>query len=323
MSSTAEAPIADLPSGEPVPSSTPTPAPKPKPLPLGALLAAAPSNIDAFLAHLQRCFSTPSGIDTVLLFVCYISRFTSSALTTLVQPALHRSAARLIAIASALPPSTTIFFDAKALPSNTVAFVLELAKRLKNLSGLTSEARTIMRLWGLLGMYFWGRRLVFKLRAEKDGTAEKKDTPFEKSLAWSQLTACVLFQALENGAYLSSKGILGWAPATQVKMGRWSARFWGSFVALEFVRLYHESAKRGRRTTTEKFAGGKTMAVYRKEEADYAATWRKSLVRYMAWAPLTVHWGLEQGLVPDMAVGALASVPSVIQMRDLWRQTAA
>ncbi|KAI0406590.1 hypothetical protein F4802DRAFT_613158 [Xylaria palmicola] len=332
-SSTELTATSDLPTGEPVPSSAPpAPAPKGKPLPLRELLAAAPSNVDAFLAHLQRCLATPTGIDTVLLFVCYASRLAATGLTTLAQPALERSAGRLVALASALPPSATLLFDARALPSSGVALVLALARRLRALSGLTSEARTIMRLWGLLGMYFWARRLVLKRRQQKQegeagatttATTSSGEGRLDTTIAWSQLAACVVFQALENGAYLSSKGVLGWAPATQVRAGRWSARFWGSFVALELVRLLRESARRGRRTRDERLGGGtKTVAVAEREEREWAAGWRKALVRNLAWAPLTVHWSLAQGLVPDAAVGALACIPGAIQMRDLWRNTA-
>ncbi|KAI0202955.1 hypothetical protein F4808DRAFT_62674 [Astrocystis sublimbata] len=330
MSSSAETTSAptDLPTGDPVPySSPPLPLPKPASLPLRELLSATPSNIDAFLAHLQRCLSTPSGVDTVLMFVSYTSRLSSAVLTTLVQPALQRSAARLIALAAALPPSATLVFDAKTLPSTSVALVLDLAKRLKALAGLTSEARTITRLWGLLSMYFWARKLVLQRKKEADlnqTTSSSTSTDnFETAIAWSQLTACAIFQALENGTYLSSKGILGWAPKTQAKAGVWSARFWGSYVMLEFVRLFYESSKRGGRTRSEKFAGGKTVAVVEKEEKEWAGAWRNSLLRNAAWTPLTVHWSLEQGLLSDMAVGALASVPGCMGMHDLWRKTAA
>jgi hypothetical protein len=323
MSTTEITTTTDLPTGDPVPSSAaPSPAPKPRPFPLRELLIATPSNVDAFLAHLQRCLSTPSGIDTVLLFTCYSSRLGSTVLTSLVQPALQRSAKRLVALAASLPPSATLVF-ARAMPSSGVALVLELARRLKALSGLASEARTILRLWGLLGMYFWARRLVLRWRENK--TSPKKqggEDRFETSLAWSQLGACIVFQGLENAAYLSSKGVLGLSPASQAKAARWSARFWGSFVGLEIVRLFYESSKRGRRTRAEKFAGDKTVTVFEREEREWTETWRKSVVRNLAWAPLTLHWSLEQGLVSEMTVGALASIPSVLQIRDLWRGTA-
>ncbi|XXG96558.1 hypothetical protein Hte_002843 [Hypoxylon texense] len=326
----------DLPSGEPVPSSAPTPAPKPKPFPLGALLAAAPSNVDAFLAHLQRCLQTPSGIDTVLLFLCYTSRLSASLLEAATRPAVARSARNLLALAAALPPNAALVFSAKVLPSSGATLVLTLAKRLRALSVLLSDARTFLRLWGLLNMYFWARRLVVKWRESKTqqtqsnsdekssgASSPSKEDRVETAISWVQLSTCVIFQSLENAAYLSSKGVLGWSPAAQRRAGLWSARFWAAFVGAELGRLAYESRKRGRRTRAEKFAGGsKTAAEVQREEAEWAGAWRRSVARNLAWAPLTLHWSSEAGLLGETAVGALASVPGVIQMRDLWRRTA-
>ncbi|KAI0013972.1 hypothetical protein F4779DRAFT_639112 [Xylariaceae sp. FL0662B] len=335
MSSTADATATtDLPSGDPVPSSAaPAPHhhphhPKPEPRTLRALLATAPSNADAFLAHVQRCLQTPSGIDTCLLFLCYTSRLGSAALETLTRPALARSAERLVALASALPPSATLIFTTAALPSRGAALALRLARRLKAFSVMLSDARAFLRLWGLLGMYFWFRRLVAaaKLRrseeAEKPSSSSSSPDKVETALAWAQLSACVVFQALENGAYLSSKGVLGWAPATQGRAGRWSARFWAAFVGMEIGRLFYESHRRGRRTRAEKLAGGKTVAEVEREEREWSDNWRKTLVRQLAWAPLTVHWSLDQGILSELGIGLLASIPGTIQMRDLWRRAA-
>jgi hypothetical protein len=316
MASTTElAATTDLPSGDPVPAAA-APPPQPKPFPLKSLIAAAPSNADAFLAHVQRCLQTPSGIDTVLLFLCYTSRFSAAALETLVRPAIERSAKQLLALASALPPSATIFFSSKALPSSTATLVLLLAKRLKAFSLLLSDVRTFMRLWGLLGMYFWGRGLLLKARQPS-----AKSDRVETTISWCQLTACVIFQSLENGAYLASKGVLGWAPASQIRAARWSARFWSTFVGLELGRLLYESHKRGQRTRRERI-GDKTVAQVEKEESEWADTWRKSVARNSAWFPLTIHWSSEQPLVSELAIGTLASIPGIIQMRDLWRRTA-
>ncbi|KAI1340500.1 hypothetical protein F5Y15DRAFT_378804 [Xylariaceae sp. FL0016] len=311
----------DLPSGQPVPSSA-APPPKPKPFPLRDLIAATPSNADAFLAHLQRCLQTPSGIDTCLLFVCYTSRLSAALLNSLTQPAIQKSANKILAIANALPPSATLIFSSKVLPSPSVAILLTISNRLKALSVLTSEARTILRLWGLLSMYFWARRLVLALRQPRESAANTAADKLERSISWAQLVACVIFQALENASYLSSKGVLGFAPATQGKMARWSARFWGSFVGIEIGRLFYEAHKRSRRTRAEKFANDKSVAIMEREESEWAETWRKSVIRNMAWAPLTLHWSLEQGLVNETTIGALACIPGFLQMRDLWRRTA-
>lgn len=325
---------ADLPSGEPVPTSG-APLPKPKPIHLKGLFQTAPSNIDAFLAHLHRCLQTPSGIDTLLLFIGYTSRLSASVLQALTGPAIQRSAKQLLAIADALPPSATLVFaTTKSFPfSPSVALVLRVAKRLKALSVLLSEIRTFMRLWGLLNMYFWGRGLVLKWRQSKNPPQSSSDekekaaktAPTDKvetTIAWAQLTACVVFQSLENATYLSSKGILlDWAPATQGRAARWSARFWGAFVGIELGRLLYESHKRGQRSARERI-GSRTVAEAERDEREWGEAWRKSVVRNLAWAPLTVHWSLEKGLVGEMAIGALASIPGVIQMRDLWRRTA-
>ncbi|KAI1484515.1 hypothetical protein F5X96DRAFT_438669 [Biscogniauxia mediterranea] len=351
MSSTEVLPpsTSDLPTGEPVPSAL-EPAPKPKPFPFRDLVAALPSNTDAFLAHLQRCLQTPSGIDTTLLFVCYVSRLSAALLETATRPAIQRSASQLLALASSLPPSATLVFSSKALPSSGTVVALALARRLKALSALLSDARTFLRLWGLLGMYFWGRRLVFKWRESRasdqqqpsqqqqdqqpqnqqqpekktsSGISSSSSDRLETSIAWAQLLSCVVFQALENGAYLASKGVLGLAPSSQAKAFRWSARFWGTFVGLELGRLWYEAHRRARRTRAERFGGGeKSAAAVEREERDWADAWRKSVVRNLSWFPLTLHWSLEQGLVNELAIGALASIPGYIQMRDLWRRTA-
>ncbi|KAI1144535.1 hypothetical protein F5Y05DRAFT_407924 [Hypoxylon sp. FL0543] len=322
---------ADLPSGEPIPSSAPAPAPVPKPLPIKEVIAAAPSNVDAFLAHVQRCLQTPSGIDTTLLFLCYTSRFAASALEALTRPAIRRSANQLLALAASLPPSATLVFTAKALPSHGVARILELARRLRAFSAMLTDARTFLRLWGLLNMYFWARRLILARRQRRaedekqEGVANaraKEGDRVETAISWLQLGTCVVFQALENGAYLSSKGVLGWGPAAQRRASLWSARFWAAFVGAEVGRLLYEGHRRGLRSREDKFAGGKSAAQVQAEEAEWNDAWRKSVLRNLAWAPLTVHWSLERGLLGEMAVGALASVPGVIQMRDLWRRTA-
>lgn len=311
--------ISDLPTGEPVPLSSPMPSspsssssPPAKPsLPLRALLSRAPRNVDAFLAHLQRCLSTPAGIDTVLLFVCYTSRLSSSLLAALAKRALHRSAADWIALVSASRTTVVAIPSINRLPSTAAAAAsLLLAKRLKNLSSLLSEARTIMRLWGLLGMYFWAKRLIAQSLSEKDPGS--KPTTLASLVSYSQLATCVAFQALENGAYLSSRGVLGWSPATQGWAMKWSARLWGVYVGIELGKLAAEKVAAAR-------GGG------RKEEEKGAAAearWRNAFVRNLAWAPLTVHWGSDTGFVEDWMVGALATVPGVVQMTELWRQTA-
>ncbi|KAK0738475.1 hypothetical protein B0T18DRAFT_335399 [Schizothecium vesticola] len=262
------APIASLPSGAPIPTA----APPSKPIPVGALLAALPSRADAVLTRLHKCLATPAGIDTVMLFVCYTSRLSASALTGL----------------SASPAGKWLALVLSTRASAT------LAARLRALSTLLSEARTILRLWALLGMYTWGKGLVGKtLRGSPEGEKESKTTMV---IEWARLLCCVGLQGLENGAYLSSRGVLGWTPAQQGLAYKWSARFWAAYIGIELGRLLAGSTEE-------------------------TGEWRKKVARNAAWMPLTLHWSTDVGFVSEPVIGALASVPGIIQMRDLWAST--
>lgn len=339
MTETASAPetgataIADLPTGEPIPASTPADSTTSKPSPaatrsnLAALLKTLPSNTDAFLTHLQRCLATPSGVDTLLLFICYTSRFTGAALANLSQSLLRRPSPRdLIALAFTLPDKTAVVVEAAAagppvpaLSALVARLAAVLATRLKNLGSLASEARTIARLWALVGMYFWAKRLVLNLVAarssggsEKAAAAGQGESKMATLVSWAQLLSCGAFQVLENGAYLSGRGVLGWTPAQQGKAYVVGARFLGIYTALELGRLLAEFVARRDRDYS---------AATAEERAEVDAL-RRSAAINMAWAPLTVHWSVDGGFLTDLVVGAGGCIPGVIQMSKLWRETA-
>ncbi|KAK2066657.1 hypothetical protein P8C59_000451 [Phyllachora maydis] len=336
-------PATTSPTVPPTPPSPSSPAPLDAALlrpaePTGPLRAAA-ARTDAFLAHLNRCLATPSGIDTVLLFVCYTSRLAAAVLPRLSRSALRRSARERLA----LPPPPAALVSSLAPPAvakgdagrggGPAARALRLSLRLKALSLLLSEARMNLRLWALLGMYFWGRGLLMKLRrARRTGAApqhnqpaaaggpgeekptkeEREDAAADTAVAWLQLATCVVFQALENGAYLSAKGVLGWSPAAQARAYKWSARFWAVYTGVELGRLAGEALRdRDRDRDRDRPRG-----------AGQTAAWRAQVARNLAWAPLTVHWSMDEGFVGEAMVGLLGSVPGLIQMRALWRDTA-
>ncbi|KKY39449.1 putative peroxin 11c [Diaporthe ampelina] len=352
MTETASAPetgataIADLPTGEPIPSSAPADsetcsstaaAPRRN---LAALLKTLPSNTDAFLAHLQRCLATPSGVDTLLLFICYTSRFAGAALANLSQSLLlpRRASPRdLVALAFTLPDKTAVVVEATAAGAPTPALAALVARlagvlgtRLKSLGGLASEARTIARLWSLVGMYFWAKRLVLNLVAARSSSSSSSSDSSEKKeaaaaaaagqgesklaalVSWAQLLTCGAFQVLENGAYLSGRGVLGWTPAQQGRAYVVGSRFLGIYTALELGRLLAEFVAR----RDQKYAEASA-----EEQAEIDAL-RRSAAINMAWAPLTLHWSTDKGFLTDLVVGAGGCIPGVIQMRKLWRETA-
>lgn len=328
----------DLPTGEPIPTwpdhkaaaSSPLPPPSPsKTSTLPALLKALPYSADAFLSHLQRCLATPSGIDTLLLFVCYLSRFTGAALTRLSQTLLRRTARELVALVFTLPPpKTAIIFEAAAnssknAPARTAAARLAalLGQRLGKLGSLASEARTIARLWSLVGMYFWAKRLTLQLLAssspsEKDDASESISSGSTSGklaalVDWVQLVSCVMFQVLENGAYLSGRGVLGWTPAEQGRAYVMGSRWLCVYTGLELGRLLAGLVAKG--------GGGVAGTAEEQEEVNGL---RRSMAINLAWAPLTLHWATEKGFLSDLVVGAGGCIPGVLQMRKLWRDTA-
>jgi hypothetical protein len=88
-------------------------------------------------------------------------------------------------------------------------------------------------------------------------------------------------------------------------------------VVMDFVRLYHEYTVRKSGTKGAK----KDDEVVDQAESAWRAKWRKELVVDLAYAPLTVHWSLEKGLVGDFWVGLLGSVAGVTGLRALWKNT--
>ena len=96
-----------------------------------------------------------------------------------------------------LPPNATVLVDMSTIPASPL---LITAARLKALSSLISDVRIFARIFGLLGIYRWGKAVL--QNEEQDSVV--------RGITSVQVGCNVIFQILENGAYLSSKGVLGW-----------------------------------------------------------------------------------------------------------------
>lgn len=366
-SSTAENPPIDLPTGEPIPSGPPdastsdnnsskktnnnhatlSPRAATTLRAATALLALPAARADAFLAHLQRCLATPAGVDTLLLFVCYTSRLSAAVLAALSRALLRRSARDLVALAFTLPPKTAILFTATATTatssskdaskdvSNAAAARLAalVAARLKNLGSLASEARTIARLWALVGMYFWAKRLVLPLlpstttkQEQKEETEKPSSSTSNKTLVtlvdWAQFLSCAAFQVLENGAYLSGRGVLGWTPQQQGRAYMVGSRWLAVYTGLELGKLLAKLvAASSKSKSSQKGEQGALESEDEEERAQMEAV-RRSMAINLAWTPLTLHWSTEKGLIGDGWIGLGGCIPGIIQMRKLWKETA-
>ncbi|KAH7342679.1 hypothetical protein BKA65DRAFT_504561 [Rhexocercosporidium sp. MPI-PUGE-AT-0058] len=261
------------------------------------------SKTDRNLTRLSSILSTPSGTDTLLLTICYTSLLTSSILSSISLSRIRQQALSVIEKAISLPPNTTLYISTSDIPPSRLLIV---SARLTALSSLISDVRIFARLWGLLGMYNWGKRVW-----NQDGGDQ-----VVRGIAGIQVISNIAYQYLENMAYLSSKGVWGWSTEKQNKAWVWSSRFWAVHVLLDFVRLGRE---RSEQRKVVKWKGREEEA--ERQEQEFWARWRRQLVVNLAYAPLTVHWSLEKGLVGEFWVGLLGSVAGLAGLRELWRKS--
>jgi hypothetical protein len=133
-----------------------------------------------------------------------------------------------------------------------------------------------------------------------------------KSIAFVQVAINAVYQTLENGAYLSSKGVLGWSKEMQNWAWIVSSKCWAAHVALEGGKLGWLAWKERQRKS-----GNGTLAM---REEDKKRWWRELGVN-AAYAPLTIHWSVEGGVLNDTLVGLLGSVAGWIRLKQVWERT--
>lgn len=244
-------------------------------------------DVDAGIARLNRLLSTSSGIERVLSFLYY--------LCTLLAPQLSR-ASLLLTIKLPTPVPLLALTPASATLATT-------STRLRRLAAKISDVRMFLRLWGLVGMYSWG----------KDTLHNPPKDAVEQALVLGQVAVNVAYQVMENVAYLSSQKILGIEKRVQARLWLWSTRCWFAHIVLEFLRLERVRSRR---------EGKKSLLTSREEEKTAAENWWKAWITNAANAPLSIHWSLADGLISDTAVGAFGTVGAVISLRDAWNKCA-
>ena len=148
----------------------------------------------------------------------------------------------------------------------------------------------------------------------------RSSPPTDRVLKWNayiQMAMLAGYQALENIAYLSNKGILFRRLSKQRRI--WcdviSCRFWTAWVVGEFVRIAREVQLRARR----KAEVGKADEV---EEKEQMKAWGSDLVVNAAYLPLCLHWSFESGIgIPEWGVGLLGAIAGAIGVKGAWKRT--
>jgi hypothetical protein len=191
------------------------------------------------------------------------------------------------------------------------------------LSSLASETRYNIRLFGLLPLWIWG----------SDTLKNPPTDPIIHALTMLQVVSNVIYQLLENVAYLASKNVL---PKRFVdkyggidKWYIWSTRGWFGHIFFEFFVLWRQHILRKRRLAAQREAAD---ALETKEDIKAAEkealrleirSWRKSLVNNTIWAPLCLHWCLEKGIgIPESLTGLISFMAGAWSLHDQWADTA-
>lgn len=261
------------------------------------------SPTDRTITRLNRILSTSAGVDSTLLLLGYSLTFTSAQLTRLATANITSLASTLALRASAtLKPGETRIVAAP-VPAPT-ARIVALAAQAKVVSGMCSDVRCAMRLWGLLKIWA-GAKATY--------AAPPKDALL-RVLAWGQLGAMGAYLVMEHGFYLASKGVLrGWSPE---KIGRWfrgSIAVFGAYLVLDFVRLARTS------NLASKPLREKSMEEVHADKVKEAAWWR-SLQVDLAYSPLCFQWGMVGGVgMSDAWVGALGAWAGWTGFKEQWR----
>ena len=165
-----------------------------------------------------------------------------------------------------------------------------------------------------------------------------------RAITWGQVVACALYQGLENGAYLAEKGVLGWKKERTARAWVWSGRAWCAYVALELARLGYEwrelkGQDRGRQRRKNMESGNTQLAekegqVAEKGELELRmdkvedeglkerwGKWYRDVGVNMAYAPMTVHYSLENGILGEGAIGGLGAVVGALSIGQAWKET--
>ncbi|KAL4998561.1 hypothetical protein BDV10DRAFT_70936 [Aspergillus recurvatus] len=268
---------------------------------LAALLTA-----DRFNGRLNTVLSTSAGQERVFAFIQYTSHIFHHLLASAPWIALQTRLSLLARLrSSASPSASTSTGKPTASPPATQK------PPLLALSSLMSEARYMLRLLDLPTLIAWG-------------SATLKSPPADKTmyaLTLLQVLANVIYQALENAAFLTTKGVIPerllerWGGAAKVEL--WSTRAWLGHIILQYFVLW-----RARELRKKAEAVGPSEEK-REELKSEVRAWKKSLVNNVCWTPLCLHWSFENGIgFPGPLVGVGSFMAGAWGFADLWASTA-
>ncbi|ORY84745.1 peroxisomal biogenesis factor 11 [Leucosporidium creatinivorum] len=248
------------------------------------------------LAHVNRVLSSCSGQDKVFMLMAYGAKVLDFGLR---HPSVSTKSRR------------------------------DLAERVSKLGALIGDARVLYRLFGLFPILQWAQSLNDPASAPKD----KWLKVIQRVQVWSML----VYYPLEHYYYLAGKGVFKASAKKISDIAIWSCRFWAAYVALQVAHNLRSRALLTRarvalaQSRKTKLQAGESVT---KEDVEEEKREIKRIekeqegLRRDAWVqagylPLTMHWSLPNGLLPDpVYVGLCGSLAAVHGLIGVWKGTA-
>ncbi|KAJ5102180.1 hypothetical protein NUU61_004402 [Penicillium alfredii] len=276
-------------------------------------LMAALTATDVTIRRIDRLLSTASGQERALATINYVTSI------------LHHVSASAPWIAVQIRLGILARVRGRHLGPPRVKSPTSAAatSRWAALSSLASETRYNLRLFGLLQLWIWGSETLKSPPAD----------PVLRALAVLQVISNVIYQLLENVAYLASKGVVSKRFVEKYggidKWYIWSTRGWFGHIFFQFFVLWRQHVLRRERVAEARAAAGRveskttTKAEDSEELRLEIRAWRKSLVNNTVWAPLCFHWCLEKGIgIPAYMTGLISFLAGAWSLHDMWAATA-
>ncbi|KAJ5648094.1 Peroxisomal biogenesis factor 11 [Penicillium lividum] len=272
-------------------------------------LLAALTATDVTIRRLDLLLSSASGEERVLATTNYVASILHHLCASAPWIALQTRLGILARLRGIVPSQPS---NSKPSPSSA---------RWSALSNLASETRYNIRLFGLIPLWVWGSQAIKSPHAD----------PIIHTLTILQVISNVIYQLLENIAYLAGKGVVSkkWIN----KYGGidlwyiWSTRGWFGHIFFQFFVLWREHVLRKRRLAAKRAAVGNVETKEIKAEEAEALrleirSWKKSLVNNTIWAPLCIHWSFEKGVgIPEGMIGLGSFMAGAWGLYDAWAAT--
>ncbi|KAF5020457.1 hypothetical protein F66182_7536 [Fusarium sp. NRRL 66182] len=262
----------------------------------------APSSnqLNQVIAHLRRAIQHRDGRDVVLLFAGETARMVAFALGLLNSYVRSsRRTPKLVCLSKILPTCSCI--------SSFASSTNQALTCARALTDMLEEWQIMNRLWGVLDMWTAGTDLLERVSRGELGKKSGKGT--FAAIEGLQTLFLTSFHICEAASFLSSKKVVNLSPKTQERLTFVAIRFWAAFTMTEIGRLlldWSRNTQQGSSDVSEEWKKG----------------WKKELLQNMAWAPVTLHWSLRQGLIPEALVSPLAVFATWSLVKDVWQSSA-